>query len=337
MRILRSIAAATALATTLALGACSTGADSALKSGASGSAGASGNLTTLKVATIPIADMGAYFYAIDSGLFAKHGLQVNNVDATGGSAAIASMMSGSVDLAYSGTDGAIKAGANGLAIKIISGAGGNRPTGNNDSAGFVAAPGITDAKQLAGKTVATMALGNVNQVYAQKWLQAQGVDVSTVKFVEIPSNEQVAALTSGQIQGSILPEPYASQALAGGCTIIGWPWRAGTGSSTLVSVWVASQKTLSTKSTEVKEFLAAMAEADAYANDAANRASIVQAILSHTKLTSDVANNMTFVTWTTTADPAKITEVGQTLVDFGVLKSLPDINGMIDNSLQPSK
>ncbi|MCI2178309.1 MAG: ABC transporter substrate-binding protein [Ancrocorticia sp.] len=340
----KTLTAFVALAAALTISACSNDADSAL-SGSSADAsgqstdsgsGSSGDVESLKVATMSIADLGAYFYALDSGLFTKYGVNVQNVDATAGSAAIASMMSGDVDLAYSGTDGAVKAGENGLAIKIVAGAGGNQPTGDKDSAGLVVAPGITEASQLEGKTLATMALGNVNQVYAQRWLKDQGVDVSTVKFVEIPSSEQVAALESGEIQGTILPEPFASQALANGCTIIGWPWRTGVDNSTLVSVWVASEATLTGKSNAVKKFLAAMEEATDYANDSAHRQQIVDAILSHTKLTSDVANNMTFVKWTEDPDPAKIKEVAQNLVDFGVLDSMPDVDSMVDISLLPS-
>lgn len=299
---------------------------------ASPSAGGSAGLQALKVAVMPIADLGAFYYAVDSGLFKKNGLDVQPVDATGGSAAIASMMSGDVDLAYSGTDGAIKAAANGLTVKIISGAGANRPTGPKDSAGFVAAKGIKSPKDLAGKTVATMALGNVNQVYAQKWLKAEGVDPSSVKFVEIPSNEQVAAMAKGQIQGSIMPEPFASQALANGATILGWPWRTGGDSTTLVSVYTASEASIAKNTPQIKKFLAAMGDADTFANNPANRSTIVAAILKHTKLESKVANNMTFVTWTSKADPAKIKEVADTLVEFGVLKSKPDVDKMIDTS-----
>jgi hypothetical protein len=45
---------------------------------------------------------------------------------------------------------------------------------------------------------------------------------------------------------------------------------------------------------------------------------------------------MTFVKWTEDPDPAKIKEVAQNLVDFGVLDSMPDVYSMVDISLLPS-
>ena len=63
-------------------------------------------------------------------------------------------MAGSLDAAYMGPNSAITAYSQGnKAIRIISGA-------TSGGAALVVAPGITSAKQLKGKTVATPQLGN---------------------------------------------------------------------------------------------------------------------------------------------------------------------------------
>lgn len=324
----RIIAVAATAAVIAGLGACSNSADEALGSSTANGTETS-KTTVLKVAAMPIADLGAFYYALDSGEFKKAGLDVQTVDTTSGAAGIASLVSGDVDIAYSGTDGALKAAAKNLPVKIIAGSGLSRADGDKDSVGFVVPGNITSPKQLEGATIATMALGNINQAYSRKWLDSQGVDSSTVKFVEIPSSEQVAALENGNIQGSILPDPFASQAIDKGSHIIGWPYRTGQGHDTLVSVWTASDSTLKDKKDAVRTFLKVLDEANQQANDETNHEAVVNAILSHTKLTKEVADNIVFFKWSVKADRAKINEVADTLSQYGLLDGKPDLDKLI--------
>lgn len=307
----------------LALAGCATEADTALEPD---SAGAPTELTELTVANLPIADQGAYFYALENGIFADHGLEITPVAAAGGSAAIAAMVTGEFDIAYSGADGVIKAAANGVPVKIISGANTNQPDGDDDSTGLVVAPGITELSELDGATIGTNALGNINQVFAQEFL-AQN-DVENVTVVEIPFPEQVAALGAGTIKATLLPEPFASQAVAAGATKLGWPYRIGEDETTGVGVYVSTDSVIEEKGDAVAAFVAAMDEADEAANDEGNRAAVVEAILANTKLESTVADNMTFVHWTSDVTPAQIEAVADLLVKYEVLTAEVDVDSI---------
>jgi len=310
----------------LVLAGCSTAADEAATGNTPGSAGASGSMS-LSVANLPIADQGSYFYALDNGLFEKRGLQIKQSTAAGGSAAIAAMVSGDYDVAYSGADGAIKSFANTIPVKIISGANLNQPEGDEDATGLVAAKGITKVSQLAGAKIATNALGNINQVFAQEFLAQKGV--TNVQVVEIPFPEQVAALESGQIQATLLPEPFASQAKANGATVLGYPYRFGEDGTTAVGVFVASDEAIKEKAAALKEFVAAMDEASQAANKEENREAVVKAILGHTKLSSEVAGAMTFVEFTTDVTPEGIQEVADLLQKYDILKQKVDVKPLV--------
>jgi NitT/TauT family transport system substrate-binding protein len=307
--------AALSIAAVVALAGCSTDAD--LDTGADSTSTASGELETLTVANLPIADQGAYFYALDNGIFEEHGLEITPASATGGSAAIAAMAAGDYDIVYSGADGVIKAFANGLPVKIISGANTNQPEGDNDATGLVVAPGITELSQLSGTSIGTNALGNINQVFAQEFLAQNGV--TDVQVVEIPFPEQVAALESGQISATLLPEPFASQAVAGGATILGYPYRIGEDQTTGVGVYVATDDVISEKADAVSRFVEAMTEASEAANDPANKEAVTEAILANTQLTEEVATALTFVHFTTDVTPAQIQAVADLLVKYEVL------------------
>jgi len=282
----------------------------------------------LKVATLPIGDLGAFFYAQENDIFADHGLEITAEFAAGGSAAIAAMVAGDYDVVYSGADGVIKAYANNVPVKVVSGANTNQPEGDADAAGLVVAPGITDVTQLAGAAIGTNALGNINQVYVQEFLAEQGV--TDVQVVEIPFPEQVAALLSGQIKATLLPEPFASQAVAGGATILGYPYRIGEEDSTLVGVYVSLDQILEEKGEAVDRFVDAMTEASEAANDPANRDAVVDAILKNTQLTSDVAGNMTFVHFTTDATPEQLQATADLLTKYEVLPDEVAVSGLFD-------
>lgn len=316
-----------AIATALTLAGCSNAADTAANNTTSSKS--AGSLTTLSVANLPIADQGSYFYALDTGIFTRHGLDIKTASAAGGSAAIAAMVAGDYDVVYSGTDGAIKAFANNIPVKVIAGANTNQPEGDHDATGLVVAPGITSVDQLKGATIGTNALGNINQVYAQEYLAQKGV--TDVKVVEIPFPEQVAALESKKIAATLLPEPFASQALSKGATILGYPYRVGKNQTTAVGVFAASDSVISQKSAALKEFVAAMKEASDAANNPAKHAAVVNSILNHTKLSSDVAGAMTFVHFTTDTTSAQIQAVADLLTKFNVLKTKVDAQKLIAN------
>lgn len=317
-------AAALPLAAMLALSACSNEADLPADTAAPK---AEGVLTSLTIAVLPIGDLGAYFYAQSNGIFEKHGLDVTTETAAGGSAAIAAMAAGDYDIVYSGADGVIKAYANNIPVRIISGANNNQPEGDVDATGLVVAPGITEVSQLAGASIGTNALGNINQVYAQEFLDEKGV--SDVEVVEIPFPEQVAALEAGQIKATLLPEPFASQAVAAGASILGYPYRIGDDKTTAVGVYVSTEDFIAENPEAVDAFVEAMTEASEAANDPANRDSLIKAVLGNTQLSEEVANNLTFVQWTTDVTAERIQATADLLVKYGVLSEEVDAAGII--------
>ena len=63
------------------------------------------------------------------------------------------------------------------------------------------------AKDLNGKTIGVSTLKDLQQASVMKWVDANGGDSSTLKFLEIPVPEMAPALVAGRIDGSCLLEP----------------------------------------------------------------------------------------------------------------------------------
>ena len=80
---------------------------------------ASGELTPVRVAALPIAETGALWGAIDEGIFEDHGLEVEIVPAQGGAQAIPALLSGDIQFAIGQPFGPIRADLQDLGIVVI--------------------------------------------------------------------------------------------------------------------------------------------------------------------------------------------------------------------------
>jgi NitT/TauT family transport system substrate-binding protein len=89
----------------------------------------------------------------------------------------------------------------------------------------VVRPGITDAQGLKGKAIATPQLGNTQDVALRYWLQEQGLSTTTegggdVSIKPQANAEGLAAYASGAIDGAWVPEPWVSEYVAEGATVL---------------------------------------------------------------------------------------------------------------------
>jgi NitT/TauT family transport system substrate-binding protein len=297
--------------------------------GGGNSSAQNGGTTTLRVSILPIADLAPVFYGIDKGIFKKHGLKIDPVTSTGGAAGISAMLSGSVQLVYTNTVSVFLAQQKDLPVVIVSGGNDNVPKGPKDMAGMLVAKGITSPKDLEGKTIASNALDNINQIYAQAWLKKKGVDISKVKVVAIPFPQQVAALESGKIQGTLIPEPFLTAGLSDGLKNLGWPYRIGKDHDTPVGVYVAKKGWAQTHADTVKDYVAALTEATKAANDPANKSALVDSIVKHTKLQKSVAKKIQLSTYTTDVKTDLLKSEEQLLHNMDVLKANVKVKSMI--------
>lgn len=322
MRAIPRILACAALLVTLVLAGC--GGDD------EDDAAGGGGPQTLRVASLPIADLGAYFYAIEHGIFRKHDLRVENTSVAGGAEGISAMTGGAVDLAYTNNVSVLQSGAQGLPITIVSGANLNTPTGDTDMAAMMAPADVESPEQLAGTTIASNALNNINWLYARAWLREQGVDPDSAEYVEVPFPEQPPALLSGEIEGTLIPEPFATQLRNEGANALGFPYRLGPDKTTYIASFVATPKFAQENAGAIERFRAALDEAIAEIEDAANRDRLTAALRANTQLTEEAIGELTLPVYTTEVSQPLLEDMKARMEEEGMFEDeAPDVGSLV--------
>lgn len=154
----------------------------------------------LGLSTIP------HLLAIDKGIFAKHGIELEIINfAKGGAEATAGVASGQVDMGSYGTP--ILTGiSKGLPIKIVA-----APPVKSNPFVLVATNDIKSIQDLKGKTIATGAFGGGNHQSFVKILEANGLKESDVKVVATGGTDEYMILKSGKVAAVNTTEPTVTR------------------------------------------------------------------------------------------------------------------------------
>lgn len=168
------------------------------------------HLTDVHVGVLPIVDNSPVYVGMKEGFFKQEGLKVTPVMAESGSDIIPAVLSGSEQFGFSNNVSLIVASSKGLPVTIVSGA---LTPGSSTKGGYVellvkASSPIKHMKQLAGKTIAVNALGNVGPLTINYALQKAGVKPSSVHFVQIPFPSMNTALEKGHAAVIWEVEPF---------------------------------------------------------------------------------------------------------------------------------
>lgn len=163
----------------------------------------------LKVGFLPIAGALPLFVAIDQGLFESQGLEIETVRfGTSNELAIAAS-TGRIDVIAIGATNAVLdartvSGVNLQAFSTVEYIKGGLDRKSTDA--LVVKAGV-EKTELDGKTIAFFP-GSVSKVFAQIVFEKNGLDLSKIKYVEMPPGGWKAAMDSGAIDGVHAVEPF---------------------------------------------------------------------------------------------------------------------------------
>jgi NitT/TauT family transport system substrate-binding protein len=150
------------------------------------------------------------FYANDENFFKNAGLSVDLQAMRNGEAVTLAIAGGSVDIGCSEAVSLILAYRKGVPVTLIA-AGGvqtlKAPTGllfaRNDLK-------VTSGADFNGKTMALVGLNGFAQYGTQNWIDKNGGDSKTVKFIQLAGSQIGVALQDGRVDGAFVPEPFVS-------------------------------------------------------------------------------------------------------------------------------
>jgi NitT/TauT family transport system substrate-binding protein len=170
--------------------------------------------TPFKILTFTSENAAEPFFAREMGFFAKAGLDPTVTTSQGDSATVAAIVGNTMDIGYSSIGTIASAHAKGVPITVIAPASEYATPDTRGLAAVVLPADSTarSAKDLNGKTFAVSTLGSIAVVGARAWMDQNGGDSSTVKFIEIPLPATTPILNAGRFDAAWITEPFIGDA-----------------------------------------------------------------------------------------------------------------------------
>lgn len=229
-----------------------------------GTASAQTTLPTLRVALIPAEAAAQVYFAKEMGFFQKEGLDVE-IQTIGNTSAIAeAVASNNSDIGFSAILSIATAYKKGIPFTIV--AAGNVYESSAPIAAIVVAQNspIRSAKDLNGKTIGANSVKSISEYGPRAWIDKNGGDSSTVKFLELQFSAMPDAVAAGRIDAEWLTEPYVALGKKNG-RVLAYAFDA-IGKEFLVSGWFATAPWARAHPDLVARFAAAMRDAARWAN-----------------------------------------------------------------------
>ena len=166
----------------------------------------------LHIASIPL-DAGAEaYYAYDMGYFRDAGIDATVDSIPSGAAILAAVAGGAVDVGFANLISIAVAYKHNVPVTLL--APGSLYTASIPTS-VLMVPKDSPAKtgrDLNGKTLAVNGLKTITQYAPELWIDKNGGDSTTVKFVEMTFPQIVEALSSNRVDAAIVADPFIAQA-----------------------------------------------------------------------------------------------------------------------------
>lgn len=276
---------------------------------------------TLHVGVIPAEVAAEVFYAVDMGFFKKSGLNVQFQVFNNGAAIAAAIAGGSLDIGLSDLISVISAHSRGLSFVYV--APGLTASIKDPTMGLIvpATSTLFDGRDFNGKSIAVGGLRNIAEIAADSWLDGNGGDSKSVKFLEVPFPALLPALSQGRIQAAFANEPWLTLALDAGYRVI-WLDKNPLAPTFLQSGWLTSREWLEKNPEGAAKFAAVIRETAQWAN---SHPALVAPILSkYTNIPLSVAQRMHKGEFSERFDAALVQPAIDASVKYGIIpKSFP--------------
>ena len=194
-RFARLTAAFAVAATALALVGCSAGGESAASSDAASPAN---QPVTLMLNWYPYGEHAPFYYGLDKGIFAKHGIDLTIKAGQGSTKTVQAVGANQVDFGWADTPALLANIDKGVKVKSI----GVFLQTTPSAVQVFTDSGIKTPSDLKGKTIAVSA-GDAPTTTFPIFLKAVGLDESDVHQQNLDPAGKIAALISGRVDGLI--------------------------------------------------------------------------------------------------------------------------------------
>jgi NitT/TauT family transport system substrate-binding protein len=275
---------------------------------------------TLRIALVPIDNNALPFFAQEMGFFKAAGLAAEVQQMQSGAAMTAAVAGGSIDIASSNIVQLAQAHERKIPFTLIAPAGVYLPQAATT---VLMAPNTTTlktAKDLSGKTIAVTGLKSIAQYAPMAWIDKNGGDSKTVKFVEMGVQEMPDAMTAGRIDAAVVQEPFIAGAKLKGAHIFADVFGA-IGPSYLISAYFGTSDWAKANPDLVRAFQRVMHDTAVWANK--NHAKTADILVNVLHVDANVVPTMTRAIFAETLQPSQIQPPIDVAVKYGGISEFP--------------
>lgn len=254
-------------------------------------------------------DLTPVYYAVQTGMYKKAGLDVELTISPTASAVAEAVASGSTELGKSRLVNLMNARDHGATIELTT------PGAMYDARApfaemvVAANSAAMTASDLDGQLIGVPYLNDFNELVAKMWVAQKGGKVASLGFIQIPNGAQAAAIGQHRIAAAILQEPNLSEALATGkVKVLGLPYSA-ISPSFMFSAWFATKAWTSRHTALLERFNQVTAQATEITNAKPDATTAMMSTA--TKIPFAVMATMQRVKSATTIEPSMV----QPLID----------------------
>lgn len=245
------------------------------------------------------------YVAEAEGIFDKNGLDVEFI-AGGGSVLVSGVVSGSMTMSGPTMTTILQGIDNGLGYKIVSGL--NVPAKTHQEYAVVLGKnsGIKSAADFSGKTVGVSTLNALLHVMFQSYLTKNGVDASTVRFVEVPFPQMGDVMSQGNVDAVVAVQPFINRMVSNDLGAMGPDFVNELPAGLPLVAFIASDSYIQQNPDIIKRFNASLKEAEALIAKDPQKA--IQDSNTFLKMPAEVLGQVKLPAYQLDVDPAKIGE-----------------------------
>jgi NitT/TauT family transport system substrate-binding protein len=285
------------------------------------SAGGEEQRATLTVGVLPINAVAPLYLGIDKGFFDRERLTIKPKTFQGGAEIVPAVLQGDVQIGFSNTVSLMIAQSKKLPVQVVAEGEISAAEKAGDDTAIAVAKGsqLRAPKDLEGKAIAVNTLKNIAEVTVKASLEKRNVDVSTLKFVEVPFPEMVQTLEGGDVDAIFVNEPFTTVAKQAGHRFLARPY-AETAPNLPIAPWFTSREYAERDGEIVDRFKRALEKSSRYAAD--HPEEVRKTVLEYTQTPKAIAERMSLPTFSAGTDDGQYEVIAELVEKYGLAKGV---------------